>query len=296
MKKQLLLLTFAFAMVSFLNLNAQICTPNTAYADSSFGIWPDTTTNLPCAFGNQATYEAIIDLKTLSDTTLAVEGFGEITAYISAFRIFSVTGLPPNFSYIPNVSEWQNTGTSPNFQAVQGCMTVAASQAAVNAALNGQAAVDFPIVVRVDAKIQSTDNATANALFSFPQWLSDLTSIPGIEPFPVNGYKIRARENDNNGCNPVSIGKVNGLNFTIESNIPNPFFNNTQIVVNSDKVQSAQFQVMNALGAIVHNAQIQITQGQNLIDFSANNLESGIYYYTISTSAGKITKSMLIAK
>ncbi|MFN4122359.1 MAG: T9SS type A sorting domain-containing protein [Flavobacteriales bacterium] len=291
------LLSFGAIILAFcsFNLNAQLCTPDPQYANADPGIFPDTLTNLPCAFGNQASYEAVIDLKTITDTTLAVEGFGTLTAYISAFRIAAVNGLPPNFSYIPNVSEWTNTGNAPNFQSVQGCISISANQAAVQAALNGQDAIDFPIEVRVDVRIHSTDNAFANALFNFPAWLSELTGIPGIEPFPINGYRIRARATDANGCVPLSANNLMAQSYQVEGNFPNPFNQVTQIVINSDRQQLANLQVYNTMGALVHQQQINLNQGRNSVDFDATNLTSGVYYYSVMNAKGKITKTMMIA-
>ena len=298
MKIKLFTFGISLFLLTTFQINAQTCTPNPEYADEDFGVWPDIVTNLPCAYGNQPSYEVVINLKTLTDTLITIPNFGEIRAYISAFRIHNVIGMPDNFSHTPNTDEWTNTGTAPNFQSVQGCVSINATQAAVQAALNGQPAVDFPIVVSIDARIHSTNNATANAVFAFPKWLSELEGIPGIEPFPVNGYKIKVRTNDNNGCTelPSSVSELNKLPFKIEGNVPNPFYSNTQIVINSEKTQTAQFQVYNALGAVVHNQQVQLTTGKNNIDFTANELNSGVYYYSIITNAGKVTKSMLIAK
>jgi len=299
MKKSLFFLGICLFLLSTYQVNAQTCTPNPEYADEDFGIWPDTITNLPCAYGNEASYEAIIDLKTLTDTLISVPGFGEIRAYISAFRIHAVSGMPTNFSYTPNTEIWENTGTGPNFESVQGCVSINAAQSAVIAALNGQQGVDYPIVVRIDAKIHSTDPAIPPFIFDVNnKWLSELTAIPEVEPFPVFGYKIKVRANDSNGCTDISssISDVNKLPFNIEGNVPNPFYSNTQIIIHSEKVQTAQFQVYNTLGAVVHNQQVQLTSGKNNIDFRANALESGVYYYSIITNVGKVTKSMLIAK
>jgi hypothetical protein len=296
MKIKLFSLGISLFLLTTFQINAQTCTPNPEYADEDFGVWPDTVTNLPCAYGNQASYEAVIDLKTLTDTLISIQGF-EVRAYISAFRIHAVTGIPTNFSYTPNAEEWTNTGTAPNFESVQGCVSINATQTAVQAALNGQPAVDFPIVVRVDAKIHSTNPSLAPFFDVNNKWLSEI-AVPGVEPIPVTGYKVKVRTNDNNGCTelPSSVSELNKLPFKIEGNVPNPFYSNTQIVINSEKTQTAQFQVYNALGAVVHNQQVQLTTGKNNIDFTANELNSGVYHYSIITNAGKVTKSMLIAK
>jgi len=100
-------LLFTFSVLSFLGnvANAQ-CTPDPAFADSSFGVWPDTADNLPCAFAdNAAGYNTVINLKTLADTSLVVAGQA-VSASVEKFRILSVTGLPSGFIYTPNTAEW----------------------------------------------------------------------------------------------------------------------------------------------------------------------------------------------
>jgi hypothetical protein len=288
-------LAAAIVATSFGFSNAQ-CVPDPIYADSSFNIWPDTITNLPCAFAdNVGGYEAVINLKTLADTTINVTGFGDITAYISAFRVNGVTGLPAGFSYASNQTPWNNGGTSPNFTSVQGCMSVLADQAALQAIIatnpNG---VDFPLVVTVDAKISSTNNGLANFVLA-NRWLSDVTTIPGVQPIPVSGYVIKVRPNAAAGCLPLATIDLQSTSFDVQGNFPNPFSGTTEIRFTNTNRSDVEFEVRNMVGKQILNRTIKAERGQNNISFNAEKFIPGIYFYTINDGKKSITRKMIVS-
>lgn len=291
------LLSIAFFALSTQVVSAQ-CTPNPAYADSSFGVWPDTSENLPCAFGNAATgYNAVIDIKTLTDTAVSVSVSGinlDVIAYIEAFRINAVDGLPTGFTYIPNQSVWTNGGASPNFTPIQGCVSIIASQASIQAILatnpNG---ADFPVVVVVDAKIATTNNALANLLIN-NAWLSDLSAVPGITPISVPGYKIRVRNNSTDGCLPLGVAELIAP-VSAKGNFPNPFVKSTTIHFNSDAAKTVNLSVANMIGKEVYASKLQASKGENTLNFTAEQLNPGVYFYTISDGKNTVTRRMVIA-
>jgi hypothetical protein len=51
---------------------------------------------------------------------------------------------------------------------------------------------------------------------------------------------------------------------------------------------------MNILGEIVHEETIRAKQGENKIKFESNNLNKGIYFYSLEIGGNKITKRMII--
>ncbi len=278
------------------------CTPDPIFADSTFGIWPDTTENLPCGYADDADgYNVVINIKTSVDTNVTVElgGFPlTVTGYIEAFRINSVEGLPPGFVYIPDQTIWQNTGSAPPFQPVQGCVSILASQSAlqdiITANPNGQ---DFPLTVVVDVKVHSTDNALANNLLS-NVWLSDpsLTSIPGIGPIPVTGFKVRIRPtNTGTGCAPLSTSKVNGSAFNVIGNFPNPFNASTEIRFNSPSRKQMKLEVRNMVGKLVLERNINADSGLNSVAIKSDKLIPGIYFYSINDGKQTITRRMVVS-
>jgi len=291
------LLAAVIAAFSFGFSNAQ-CVPNPIYADSSFNIWPDTITNLPCAFAdNSGGYEAVINLKTLADTTINVTGFGDVTAYISAFRVNGVTGLPAGFSYASNQTPWNNGGTSPNFTPVQGCMSVLANQTALQTIIaSNPDGADFPLIVTVDAKISSTNNAFANFVLS-NRWLSEVTTIPGVQPIPVIGYVIKVRPNEVGGCEPLATIAIDlqSTEFEVQGNFPNPFTGTTEIRFTNSNRSDVEFEVRNMVGKQILNRTIKAERGQNNISFNADKFIPGIYFYTINDGKKSITRKMIVS-
>lgn len=291
------LLAGAIVAFSFGFSNAQ-CVPNPIYADSSFNIWPDTITNLPCAFAdNSGGYEAVINLKTLADTTINVTGFGDVTAYISAFRVNGVTGLPAGFSYASNQTPWNNGGTSPNFTPVQGCMSVLANQTALQTIIaSNPDGADFPLIVTVDAKISSTNNAFANFVLS-NKWLSEVTTIPGVQPIPVTGYVIKVRPSEVGGCVPLATIAIDlqSTEFEVQGNFPNPFTGTTEIRFTNSNRSDVEFEVRNMVGKQILNRTIKAERGQNNISFNADKFIPGIYFYTINDGKKSITRKMIVS-
>lgn len=291
------LLSIAFLTLSAHVVSAQ-CTPSSAYADSSFGVWPDTTENLPCAFADAAAgYNAVIDIKTLTDTAVSVNVGGtnlDVIAYIEAFRINSVDGLPTGFTYIPNQSVWTNGGASPNFTPVQGCVSIISNQSAIQSILTANPnGIDIPFTVVVDAKVANTNNPLANLLIN-NAWLSELSSVPGITAISVPGYKIRVRNNAADGCLPLAVAEIIEP-VSAKGNFPNPFNKSTTIQFNSDAAKTMNLSVSNMIGKVVYSSKIQVNKGENTVNFNADQLTPGIYFYTIGDGKNAVTRRMVIA-
>lgn len=274
------------------------CTPNPQYADSTFGVWPDTLTNLPCAFGDQSTgYNAVIDLKTLTDTSVSVDLQGNIfniEAYIEKFRINAVEGLPSGFTYIPNTNEWTNTGTAPNFSAVQGCVSILANQASVQAILAANpTGVDIPLTVIVDAKIKNTNNPLANFILS-DRWLSEVEGVPGIAAIPVTGYRLRVRQSQADGCGPVSIGVepqwAKGMQIA-----PNPVVDQANLIFQLAQPETLTLRIFNAQGQIIAQERVQGMAGENRVDLAHLNLSSGLYIYTLGNDQQEASKTFIVS-
>ena len=278
-------------------LNAQ-CVPDPVYADSSFGVWPDTVDNLPCAFADiSGGYSTAINLKTLTDTSVAFSLGGPptlITAYIQSFRVNAINGLPPGFAYVPNQAEWTNGGTSPAYTAVQGCLSLAASQSAIQSIIaSNPLGADFPLTVIVDAKINTTDNSLANFVLA-GKWLSELTTVPGIQAIAVNGYVIKVRPTSGN-CAPLGTNELVTTQFDVQGNYPNPFNRTTEIKFSVSKKQEVDFQVHNMVGSQIIKKSVDAERGENTISLNADSLKPGIYFYSISDGKKSFTRKMIVS-
>jgi len=290
-------LLFTFGVLSFLGniVNAQ-CSPDPVFADSSFGVWPDTAENLPCAFADNAGgYSTVINLKTLADTTIALSGQA-VAANIQKFRIFSVTGLPTGFSYTPNAVEWVNGGTDPNFTSVQGCVTLSASQASIQAlnAANPNG-IDFDLIINVDAFVTSTNQPFLELLIGSGKWLSDpVLATFGVSAIPLTGYKIKVR-GTTGACTPLAIGDATANIFSVKGNYPNPFTRSTKITYNVARSQYVELEIYNMVGSLVMKQHIPSIIGENTYEVSANQLKPGVYFYTLSDGKKTVTKRMSVS-
>lgn len=98
--------------------------------------------------------------------------------------------------------------------------------------------------------------------------------------------------------NPTLAGiKENSNILTSISDVyPNPSAHKAQINVNSKVTTNATISISNALGSTVSVKNIELTQGKNNIQLDSENLTSGIYFATISSSNNKIVKKFTINK
>lgn len=118
MKK--LLLSIALAVGGSFAVNAQ-CTPGANYADSLYGVWPDTTQNFPSAMQNVA-YTTDLNFKVPTDA-------GDVNplftgAIINNFTVTGVVGLPPGMNYTCNISSCAYAGGANGCAQISGtCAT-----------------------------------------------------------------------------------------------------------------------------------------------------------------------------
>ena len=97
----------------------------------------------------------------------------------------------------------------------------------------------------------------------------------------------------------IDIIDPNGINeikneISLAQNQPNPFNGNTIIKYNSILNTTVKFVVTDLLGKQVFASNYNAVSGKNFIEFNGNNLEKGIYLYSIAEGNNKITKKMVV--
>lgn len=75
---------------------------------------------------------------------------------------------------------------------------------------------------------------------------------------------------------------------------PNPATHNTILKIKLTESTLAKICIYNALGAIVTEDSAEILKGENKINLSIAGLNSGIYFVSIVTDSGKITKRLIV--
>jgi len=88
-------------------------------------------------------------------------------------------------------------------------------------------------------------------------------------------------------------------NFTLNQNYPNPFNPNTTIIFELKNEQDIELSVFNTLGEkVAVLCEGNFTQGLHSVNFNAQNLSSGIYFYSLNLKNvnKQITKKMVYLK
>ena len=93
---------------------------------------------------------------------------------------------------------------------------------------------------------------------------------------------------------------IYSTNFSQEKSVnnldasPNPFSNSTNISFNSLNKESVIIVVKNILGKTVFKKEFETVKGNNSIPFYSNNLQPGMYIYSIQNNTDFIHKRFII--
>ena len=247
MKKLLLSLA---AILSFgISANAQSCTTNQAWADTtSYGVIPDTVVNFPGGSVNQP-YSTDLNFKVPSTVTAELAGSDPtaqavIGSPIQGFVVDSVVGLPTGFDFACNMPNCSYSGGANGCANIFGTTTT-----------SGTYDVDIYI--------------TATVL---------VTVFPGFPPAPVpqstsfSGYKI-----------------VIGTAGTIEQIIaplkviPNPAKNSITLDGITSSMKASSISISNIEGKEILSKKVDSTSS-NSIDLT--DVKSGIYFVHVYHAFG----------
>jgi hypothetical protein len=182
MKK--LLLSFVALASCVMNVNAQSCAPNPLYTDSTYGVWPDTTTNLPPATQN-VFYSANLDFAVPSTVTAELAGNDPaaqafIGSTINSFTVTSVDGLTPaNLQYVCSATNCNYNGGAHGCANVYGTPTQTGT---------------YPVTINISANLtvffQSIDYPTSfsgyKVVVGTAGIIEQLISPITISPNPAN--------------------------------------------------------------------------------------------------------------
>jgi len=100
----------------------------------------------------------------------------------------------------------------------------------------------------------------------------------------LNGAVVTAGINENT---PNNISAVS-------QNYPNPFNGSTQIDINMNKTSMVSIDIINILGQVVSSSSMQLTAGTHTVTLNADNLKTGVYFYTVRTDNNAVTNKMIV--
>ncbi len=94
----------------------------------------------------------------------------------------------------------------------------------------------------------------------------------------------------------ISVEEENNGVF-VGQNFPNPYNGNTQVNYTLASTENVMVEITDLTGKViaVMNEGVR-TAGSHTLTFNSDNMAAGTYFYTLSTSKGKVTKSMVVAK
>ena len=86
-------------------------------------------------------------------------------------------------------------------------------------------------------------------------------------------------------------------NLTLDQNYPNPFIGSTLINYSLEINSNVSIEIKDLTGRVVNNIDLgNQPPGQHSFEFESQNLESGIYIYTLFTDYGSQTKKMILSR
>lgn len=112
-------------------------------------------------------------------------------------------------------------------------------------------------------------------------WFTSQTATPAIRL--VTSQRVAVDE----------IANMNGVE--LKQNVPNPANNTTTIEFFLTGSKEVVFEVFDAQGRIVHQNDMGTLQGgEHRIVYPVNELQSGVYYYTLTVNGARLTKKMIV--
>ena len=95
----------------------------------------------------------------------------------------------------------------------------------------------------------------------------------------------------------ISIQERSNTKAFLSQNMPNPFNENTKIVIELDEQKEITFEIFDITGKVVKHLDLgSMGMGRHELNINADGFRNGIYYYSIFNEEFKITKKMVLQK
>lgn len=247
------LLSLVFVGTLALSAKAQ-CIPNQLYADSIYGVWPDTTENFASGVVGEF-YTDTLQLLVPSDANLINNSIPAGTI-IDSVQVTAVTGLPPGITVDCN----SQTGGSCSYLPNQvGCGLIHGTPTAPGS---------YPVSITV----------LAYATFII---------FPVTQEQTFTGYEIIIAPS-------VGINDGARISLEQVAASPNPFSNRTNIQFNLSRTAAVKVKVFNMLGEELWHKNVEGKQGQNTVLCEPGALQDGMYLYKVEAAGHVFTGRMVM--
>ncbi len=263
------LVLFAFALISSTGLFAQ-------------NPFTPASGNLPAATVGVA-YSQTLDLTIPAQTTVdpatlgvPIPGIPPFTADVTDVT-FTVTGLPSGLSATCSIGSCIYAGGATGTITIEGTPLPGSgglSTITITSLTSGSGTVTVPIIGALPITFPGTVQGQA---------------VPAA-PQLFDGGPYAMQVND-----PNAVQELSSSTFDVIQNIPNPFTGNTTIKFSAPTAGNVDFTVFDMIGKRVYSEKIQAQAKTNSINFNAEKLTSGTYFYSMSNGTKTITKKMIVA-
>lgn len=275
--KKLLLTTFTLLFAFSLSVQAQNCEPAPEYANADAGVYPlpdpvgSTTSSLNAGCIDME-YEQLFTAVVPDSINVEFSGT-EITAELLSVAVNDIENLPAGVSYACEPAD------CIFLQGTTGCLLFSGTPTEAG---------DFSPIVRttVTASIGGPTPLTPN--LSFPSQEDD--DLPEVFP---GQYTVTIYTADN--CLINVDDALSGV-LGVQQNIPNPFSKTTNITIDSKESGNFDFNVYSLIGELVHSEVLTLSTGENVVEFDASDLNSGMYFYAVGQGNDVVTRRMVVSK
>jgi hypothetical protein len=94
-------------------------------------------------------------------------------------------------------------------------------------------------------------------------------------------------------ADPLGINETNG-GVGVGQNIPNPSTGETQIPYSVKNNSQVTLKICDVTGNVVMTQSESAAAGHHNFNFNSASLAAGVYFYTVSTSEGSVTRKMIV--
>lgn len=113
-------------------------------------------------------------------------------------------------------------------------------------------------------------------------------------PHPQLLTRINFVKISNDLANNVSVNDIPQNSISVSQNYPNPFSRSTSIDITLNKATLVDIEVTNLLGQRVNSFSKQLTSGTHTVSINADNMKTGIYFYTVKTGISAVSHKMIV--
>lgn len=136
---------------------------------------------------------------------------------------------------------------------------------------------------------------------------STIYTIPTVQGVTPNEFG----SNTNAAGDPITVNYITGIEFpellvgindnlvahnniSVTQNVPNPFNGTARITVTTETAADVMIEVSNIMGQTIYTSHEGTINGSKEITLNANNMDAGVYFYTVTVGHESITKKMIV--